>query len=172
MAAASSFARNLPAASCRRAGFSLLEIMVVVLIMAIIAVMVVPEMSGAGEMGSLSAARRVMADLEYAQNLAITTQTPITATFNQAGNSYQLTNASLPIEHPITHSSSFVVDFDTLAGSEGVKITAVGLPGNKVTFDVLGAPDNAGSVTLTCLARSYVVNVAAVTGRVTVNPVP
>ena len=60
----------------------------------------------------------------------------------------------------------------TLNGAQGVKISTVTFPNSKVKFTSLGAPDNAGSVTLTCSSRSYVVSVAAVTGRVTINPGP
>jgi type II secretion system protein H len=155
-----------------RRAFSLIELMVVVVVLAIMAAMVVPELTGRGDMAAMAAARRLMADLEYAQNLAITSQTPVTVTFDLAGNFYRLTNANGQIEHPITHSSSFVVDFDTLAGSAGTRISAETFPGNALTFDVLGAPDNAGSATLTCSSRSYAVSVASVTGRVNVNPGP
>ncbi len=154
-------------------GFSLVEIMVVLVVMAILAAMALPELTGRNDMASLAASRRLTADMEYAQNLAITSQADVYVTFDRTNNLYRLTDANnADIPHPVIHTSNFVVDFDTLNGAQGVKISTVTFPNSKVKFTSLGAPDNAGSVTLTCSSRSYVVSVAAVTGRVTINPGP
>ena len=52
-------------------GFTLVELLVVVLILAILAAVVIPQAAGIGGTQAQSAARLVLADLEYAQNNAI-----------------------------------------------------------------------------------------------------
>jgi len=133
---------------------------------------VIPQVTGTASMKAQSAARLVMSDLEYAQNLAITTQTDITVTFDTSGNSYGVSNASGPLIHPIT-KKTYAVDFDTAAGLKGVSLSAASFGGgSSVTFDSLGAPSPDGSASVSAGASSYAVTVAPVTGRVTVAETP
>jgi prepilin-type N-terminal cleavage/methylation domain-containing protein len=149
-------------------GFSLVELIVVIMILAIVAAVVVPLASSGQDAAATSAARLVAADLQYAQNLAITFQKPITMTFDTAGNSYTLSDASGPLMHPI-RKADYVVDLNTEAGMEKVEIVSASFGGAPaVTFDELGAPDNSGSVDLQAKDFSYEVSLSAVTGKVTV----
>ncbi len=153
-------------------GFTLVELMVVIVIMAILAATVIPMAVGTSSTKAKSAARLVMADLEYAQNLAITGQDDITVTFDTVGNSYTVSNASGPLNHPIT-KKSYTVDFDTARGLAGVSLSVASFGGNPaVTFSALGAPAADGSVSLAAGASGYQVTVAPVTGRVTVDELP
>lgn len=153
------------------AAFTLAEILVVIFILAIAAALVVPQMTGTSSMAAQSAARMVMADLEYAQNQAIFTQSEITVAFSLSGNSYTVSNASGPLIHPIT-KKAYVTDFGTSVGLQGVSIESVSFSGASVTFDALGAPDNNGSVTVSAGTQAYRVVVAPVIGRVTVEEAP
>jgi len=155
-----------------RGGFTLVELIVVVVILAIAAAMVVPYASGTGEMSCQAAARRLMADLEYAQNQAIVTQTTIKVTFDSSSNSYTVANQSGPLIHPIT-KKDYVVDFDTEDTLKGITISAVAFGGGaEVSFSALGAPDLGGSVDLAAGSSTYRVTVAPVTGRVSVAEAP
>ena len=150
------------------AAFTLTEMLVVIAILVIVAALVLPKMVGSSDIQARSAARVMMADLEYAQSVAITGQAPITVTFNIAGNSYTVSNASGPLIHPIT-KKTYVVDLGQVKGMESVAIASVSFGGApSVTFDALGAPDNSGTVTVAAGAHTYYVNVAPVVGRVTV----
>ena len=152
--------------------FTLLELLVVLVIIAIAAALVVPQAVSGSDLRALSAARTLMADLEYAQSQAVVTQSDITVTFDQAGNSYRLSNQSQPLIHPIS-KKDYVVDFDSSESLRGVSIAAVNFNGGStVTFNALGAPDPAGSVDLAAGPHTYRVTVAAVTGRVSVAKVP
>ncbi|HET6428443.1 MAG TPA: GspH/FimT family protein [Phycisphaerae bacterium] len=153
-------------------GFTLVELIVVVIILAIAAAVVVPYAVGTGQMSCQAAARRLMADLEYAQNQAIVTQTQIKVTFDSSTNSYTVANQSGPLIHPIT-KKDYVVDFDIEDTFKGIAIGSAVFGGaGEVNFSALGAPDQGGSVDLAAGAHTYRVTVAPVTGRVSVVKVP
>ena len=54
--------------------FTLVELMVVIIILAIVAAITVPSLSSGADFQALSAARMLMADLQYAQDFAVTHQ--------------------------------------------------------------------------------------------------
>ncbi len=150
------------------AAFTMIELIVVMVVIAIAAAMVVPYAVSTSSFQAQSAARLIMSDLEYAQNQAIVSQSPVTVTFSAAGNSYAVSNASGTLIHPIS-KKAYEVDFDTSGGFENVSMSSVNFGCcSTVTFDALGAPDNEGTVTLTAGSHAYTVTVAAISGRVTV----
>jgi len=161
-----------PGEGSRLAGaFTLAEMMVVLIIMAIAAAIIIPQAVGTSSLQAQSAARMVMADLEYAQSQAIFTQAPVTVTFNSAGDSYTISNASGPLVHPIT-KEEYVIDLHNQRGLESVSIAAVSFPGSAVTFDALGAPDSGGGLTVSAKEHAYQITVAPISGRVTVTRLP
>ena len=152
-------------------GFTLAELIVVVVILAVAAGMVVPYAISTSDLSVVSAARILAADLEYAQNLAITTQQSVIVSFDVANETYSLSNASGVLDHPI-NKRPYVVSFPSLRGFEGVNVVSAGYGGQaEVTFDVVGSPDDGGTTVLQAGAHTYVVSVAPATGRVTVSPV-
>ncbi len=156
----------------RSGGFTMVELIVVVVILAILAVVVIPYAVGTSELRVRSAARMLMSDLEYAQSEAIVTQAPVTVTFDVAGDSYTVSNASGPLIHPIT-KSAYEVRLHQSRGMSGVTIASASFGvGSVVTFDALGAPDSSGTVAVAAGAETYYVSVAPVTGRVTVVRAP
>jgi len=149
-------------------GFTLTELILVLAILAIMAALVIPLSVGTSDFQAVSAARMIAADLEYAQNTAITSQTPVTVTFDSSGESYSLSNESGLLIHPIS-KSAYTISFLSREGFEKLDVVSSDFGGgSSVTFDELGAPDNAGVVVLQAGAHTYRVEVAAATGRVTV----
>ena len=87
----------------RTGGFTLIEIMVVLVIMAIAATIAVPYVANTSSTKLSSAGRMVMSDLFYAQNVAITNQSPVTITFYMGdatkGTGYAVTDSTGALVH-------------------------------------------------------------------------
>ena len=150
--------------------FTLVELMIVVLIVAILAATAIPAISEAAvDLKLRSAARELMADLNYVRNLAITDGSAYALIFT--GSGYSAVKAvdisdlgSNPvITHPIKHNN-WVVSLQEQRIT--VKAAFAGKAG--VCFDATGAPNAAGSVVLRCGTAAVTVSVEAATGRVTV----
>jgi len=149
-------------------GFTLVEMLVVVVILAIIGAVVIPLAIGTGGMEAMSAARIIAADLQYAQNVAMTRQSPVTVQFDTPGDSYSLSNASGPLKHPMTQAD-YVVDFQSKREFGQLDIVTVYFEGSQiVVFDELGSPDRGGYVTVQGGPEVYRIDIAPVTGTVTV----
>ncbi|MHC4124224.1 MAG: prepilin-type N-terminal cleavage/methylation domain-containing protein, partial [Planctomycetota bacterium] len=85
-----------------RAGFTLIEIIVVVVVIALAAVMAIPMMSSAGTFQIQSAANMIAADLEYAKGLAIGKGQVFSVVFDANTESYWIENQNgSVIEHPV-----------------------------------------------------------------------
>src|SRR4051812_3839955 len=97
-----------------RHGFTLIEILSVVVILGIISAVVLPQMSSRDDQRAATAARVVMSDLLYAQNCAVAKQKVHYVKFNTSGQNYSVLDALLPtanvIKNPVT-ASTFVVQF-------------------------------------------------------------
>jgi len=163
-------AATRPRSSVPRSGgaFTLAELMVVIVIIGVAAGMVIPYASSAGDTAAIAGARLVICDLQYAQNMAITTQMPVTVTFDPNADSYRLSNASGLLIHPMT-KEDYVTDFSSSRGFEGLDVVSADFNSSpSIVFDEFGSPDNAGKVTLQAGAQVYVITVGAATGKVTV----
>lgn len=153
---------------CSRSAFSLVELLIVILVIAICAAVVVPMAAGTDDLQVVSAARIVASDLQYAQNAAISSQQPVTVIFTPATETYSLSNASGPLIHPMT-KEAWTVNLADQSGFDKVDMASASFgSGASVEFDEMGSPDNAGTVTLQSGAHVYTVSVAAATGKVTV----
>lgn len=139
--------RDRSETSWRCAGFTLIEIMVIVVILAIAALVAIPAFSGAAEMQVRAAAEKLAADMEYAKSLAVTTQQNHKVVFDIGARSYQLRDAdNLPVKDPVKRGN-----FNVVYSQEGrlnqVSIAAVSFNGTAtVQFNHIGAPlDGSGT---------------------------
>src|SRR4051812_16322402 len=101
--AAASPARRLRRGSGR--GFTLVEILMVVLILGITSAIIAPQLGTRNDVKVRAAARVLVADLLYAQNLAIAQQKMIYVKFDDAAENYRLMDApaaNSEIKHPVT----------------------------------------------------------------------
>jgi prepilin-type N-terminal cleavage/methylation domain-containing protein len=141
-----------------RRGFTLVEILAVVVILGIASAIIIPQIGSRDDLRAAAAARVLVADLIYAQNLAISSGKGVYIKFEKASNKYtMLTEDSngyptVAITHPVTQSS-YVVQFGDINASredswESVSIDTVTLNGIDpafqgeftVGFDEIGAP--------------------------------
>jgi len=162
----------------RGSGFTMIELIMVVIIIGIAAAMVVPMMSSAGSMQIRAAVNMVAADLEYAKSMAISRGQPYSVVFDKAAETYRIVDqAGSVIPHPVKKGSNYVVDFRNDNRISRVEIVDASFDATpKVTFDYLGSPYNgastplnSGVVTLGSQGITKTVRVEPVTGFITVS---
>ena len=168
-----------------RHGFTMIELMVVMAILAVMAAIVVPMASSAGTMQLRAALNVLAADLEYAKSLSISTGQRHVVVFEKSGGVYtqyrivvldQAGNEN-PVHHPLTQKPNYIVSFQTDSRLSQVQIAGVNLNGlDKVGFNSLGSPLdangsdlNVGEISLRAGSTTRKVNVAPVTGFITIS---
>ncbi|BAM03593.1 GspH/FimT family pseudopilin [Phycisphaera mikurensis] len=183
--------RNAPrSAAASRGGFTLIEILIVVLIVGIAGALVVPSMLSAGTIGLQGAARLIVADLQYAQNEAVASGAVRGIEFDPAANRYRMfdeNDATIDLKWMRVggradtvpgDGTGHTVDFSTDPRFKGFDLRRTrtdGLdPGQlpfRVTFDELGAPTSGSANAIIHIAfaeNAYRIEVDGFTGRVTV----
>lgn len=157
----------------QRSAYTLIEVLVVVAVLGILGAAVVPNMLTAGSLGVQAAARIIVADILFAQNEAIAAQATRKVVFDPDANSYSLLDENgnvLTANWIAGKANNYVVDFDKDQRFQGVTITAATFNGTTtLEYNDLGGPVNGGTVVIKFNKDSYRINVAAFTGRVTVD---
>ena len=160
-----------------RAAFTLVEILIVVLLLAIAAAIVIPNIGSAAGSQATSAAVVLQADLEVARSMAMTTQQPHSVVFSPDRQSYKVVAnytgvayaSAVAVNHPVQKGKPYEIRLNGLNGAADVSVTSVVFGGQTyVTFQSLGAPVAGGSVVLgagNCVAT---VSVEGLTGIVSV----
>lgn len=164
------------------AGYTLIEVLIVVTIMGLAAAIVVPNMLQGGSLGVQAGARMIIADLLFAQNEAMAQQSPRRVTFNTTENSYRVqkydsaTSAWVleynPSEGASNNQQNYEIDFNKDSRFKGIEMVAADFGGgSSVEFDDMGNPSSGGTVRLKFEDHEYEIKVAPFTGRVTVQRV-
>jgi prepilin-type N-terminal cleavage/methylation domain-containing protein len=175
-------------------GFTLVELILVVLILSIAALFAVPMFSSAADIQVRSVANGIAADLDYTRGLAITRQKNYAVVFypaavsGHAAESYEIrdTATNTVVTNPLD-GKPFAVNLTADSRVSGVDIFSANFDAdasNAITFDHLGTPYkgniasptatvrliNQGVVTLKSRDKSFVltVKVEPVTGCVTI----
>ena len=157
-----------------RYGFTLIEVLVVVVIIAISGAVVVPLMLRGGQLGLQAAVRTVIADMLYAQNEAVAYQAVRQVVFNPQSNEYRITDGSgttlgVNWKGGGETGQNYVVELDQDSRFQGVILENVDFGGTTtLAFDDLGSPLSGGALELTTGDFRYRVTVAPFTGQVTV----
>jgi prepilin-type N-terminal cleavage/methylation domain-containing protein len=180
--------------SHRRSAFTLIEILCVVVILGIASAIVIPQIGSRDDLNVATAARAVMADLIYAQNLAIAKQKPYYVRFYGQQYSVCDSNALVPVDHPLKpalNGGKYIVTFGDQAspvpsgvtpGLERVSLTTPDFLGQTVLgFDEMGQPfsfdtstttattmTSAGTIELKSGTSTLTISVQPFTGEATV----
>ncbi len=157
-------------------GFTLVEMMMVLIILSIAAAIAIPFATSGSSTQLKSAANIISTDLEYAKSMAISRGQEYKAVFDAGSESYQLEDSSGVIQHPVSHKN-YAVNFASDSRLSRVSITsAVFDGGSTVQFNYLGSPLdgtgsalNSGVITLTAAGETMTINIEPVTGYITIN---
>lgn len=131
--------------SMRKGGFSLIELIIVILILVIISIFVALRSPDLNIIRTAQAAYKLKSDIRFAQSYAVASRKRSRVAFDRGANSYSVfTEPSLGswinMTNPLT-KQSFVVNFGQ-GDYTGVSITQVDFGGedNDLVFDASGIP--------------------------------
>ena len=138
-------------------GFTLFELIVVMAIIGITAWVAYPRfLAPFNDIKLDAAARRVAADLRYAQNQAIGKRSVHGLLFEPAAGRYTVfspTTAS-PVTDPVNPARLLRVDFTATGEFKGITISSVSFGTSRgVTFDYFGVPRDTAGVDLAATGR-------------------
>lgn len=170
-------ARSPKAARPARGAYTLVEMLITVVILAIAASLVIPSMGQTGVLRVQGAIRMVVSDLTEAQSDAVAFQQKRAVIFNYEGDPSRYVVAEV-VNGTIDLTSGIVAD-RVFGGDQfgGAAVTSTTLPSNRVVFDGLGGPVSApnsdtaastGVVNISGSGQNFRITIDAYTGRVTV----
>jgi len=144
-----------------RAGFSLLELVLVVAVLAIVAAIAAPRYANTLANQRLeAAARRIVADLALAQRQAKFSGTSQTVSFDASKSSYRLAGVQ-----KLDRSAG---DYTVALAGEPYQVSIVSASFGadaEIIYDGYGVPDSGGTVTIQAGGYQMVITVDADTGR-------
>jgi len=126
-----------------RKAFTFVELLIVLMLMGILAAVAAPKfVASMSRYRTESAAKRIVADLQYARQLARSKSASVTFNFEPELDRYILMNVA-DIDHPQEEFSVTLTESPYVA--QIVSVTGYGA-NNRVVFDFYGRPNAAGSV--------------------------
>ena len=166
-------------------GYTLIEMLVLIVILGIAGATVIPSMGQMGVLRIQAAVRSVIADVTFAQMDALAYQEPRAVVFDEDENSYalvQVINGVIDVDANTLYDSKgpgqrYVIDLDQERYG-GTVLQNISLNnGTTIIFDELGGPvssagsselSDGGTIELAGSDSTFRINIAAFTGRVTV----
>lgn len=151
--------------SLRRSGFTLAEVVIVVLIMSLAASVTIPRWANAVQSRRVfNAATRIAADLNRAQSAAYHRSASITVTFAVSSSQYTLGSIT-NMDRKSQTSTTVDLTIDPYLS----KLTSVSFGGaTSVTYSGFGLPTNGGTIVVSSGGYSKTVTVDANSGKANV----
>ena len=149
-----------------RAGFTLLDLVITVMIMGVLASVAAPKFAAALHRSRVdAAAKRIKVDLRYARQRAISDSTSIAITFTPGTASYSIPNLA-DLDRP---GQTYAVSLD--AAPYQVTLVSADLGGDtSVQFDHFGKPDSGGTITVASGSYQQTVTLDPETGEAAAMP--
>lgn len=170
----------------RRRGYTLLELLVVIVILGIAGALVIPAMGETGILKVQGGLRSIVSDMTFAQSDAVAFQEKRAVVFDVATSSYTLVSvpgntidvANNTLYDPTRINGVYTTDFrDGRFGDARIISADFGAGSTALIFDAMGGPiESAGSnnpgvggtVRVRGSGATFIINVEAFTGRITV----
>jgi prepilin-type N-terminal cleavage/methylation domain-containing protein len=179
-------------------GFTLVELIIVVLVLAVLAGMATPLMAGSLDRSRISSiGLEVATAVRYARDTAMGTAQPCRVTFDTAAETVQVECLTFKriadlndsgqteidedwvespseveyqaVTHPEDRDADYTIDYTSGTRFGGVDVVSATFGvDNFVTFDFSGQPTSAGQTVITYGAHQITIAVEAATGKVTV----
>jgi prepilin-type N-terminal cleavage/methylation domain-containing protein len=152
-----------PGMAVARGGFTLVEVLVVLMLMTVFAAIAVPRYAASLNGYRLDAAiRRIIADIGLAQTRAKTSSASQTVRFDNTTASYEL----LGLSSPLAASNRYIVQLAQEPYAAALGAVTFGGSAN-LTFDGFGAPESGGTIVVQVGSTSRTITVDAASGRCT-----
>jgi type II secretory pathway pseudopilin PulG len=177
----------------RRAGYTLIELLIIITLLGIAASMVVPRLTGRERLTVQAAVREIVADLSFAQSDALAHQQFRRVVFFDDGTGYailRVTEANFNdafdpdtadyINDPVAADAEdgrYIVNFNEDSRFAGVTVTDASIDGTNrfVTYDALGGtvmsglvPGIGGRIEVSFNGMVYEITIEPFTGKLTV----
>jgi prepilin-type N-terminal cleavage/methylation domain-containing protein len=156
-------------------GFTLIEMVMVIVIMGILAALAIPRMNAFYSIKLSSAVKKTVGDIRYVQRKALTDNTNCRLVFNTATDLYAAqeekprgSNTWVSVTDPFT-GQTLSVNFKTEPQYSGIDIASANFSGSTtLQFNWQGVPAAPGSIALSYKGNSNILTIANNTGYVSV----
>lgn len=148
-------------------GFTLIELVAVIVIIGILAVVMIPKWDGSSGFDERGFRDRVVAGLRYAQKSAIAARRTVCASFSSPPASVSFRISTLPpvAANCTTGAALMGPNSNALVVTAPNNVSFVALPAD-VIFDAAGRPASTASINVSGLPAALAITVEAETGYV------